>query len=986
LAPAALEAQEELACIPTCDVTDSRMLAVTPEGVLASLSPEVLSITIAIAGDRDTFELGVFDGDGGNSDPANPDYWDLGESIVEYRLFEDPEKDGVRPFDSPIRMWSSTGGADNAAPMPDNDWFDSGPIATAESARAESGNFFYTLEVDLVSSLVPDDALAAFKIRSTGPATIEIFQQPFAYIASLTHGFTDARVVYPEFLNGSLTPTTFDGTISFFIGAETTLDELVLFDGDLDYGNKVDGGPRDTNDPDTPDDDTATPFVGLPELGIDPWALDGPTFYEGIGCSDFGSAQGGTEGPTAPCADGRGEPEEDSPNPIFQRSPAVEYQVISPDGRMWRNTNPSGNREWEQFRIGVGLDCEEGVNADYCEADPLPAGVYEVRVEGLDLQNLNFFFFTLPLRCALPDGSPCEELRAFRIGDTVWEDRDGSGEPPGAGEPGIPAVVLDKVDLHGAAISSTVTDNDGLYGFDVDRNVWTVRVRPENFDEYAVRGTVGDRVWLDIDGDGDQDAGEPGIPSVGVWLLDVGANGVPDVGDDLILGRTVTDANGNYLFTGLAPGTYFTTVIDTTLPAGLSLSGGIDPSETRTITASEIFLDLDFGYTSTAGGAVIGDFVWLDADNDGKQDPGEAGLGGVTLDLIDLGGDGAPGGGDDTVVGTATTSGGYYLFTNVATGDYVVDVTDTAGVLSGYALTVGADSRTDPTAPFAVADGDAILTKDFGYFTAELFAISDVTWYDTDRDGFFDGGEPAIGGVTVTLLDGPGDLVAEAVSAADGGFSFTGLRPGRYTILITDLAAALNGLLATTSPAAAGSLAVIIVDDDLAGINFGYVAGGNLQGAVATTESPTQTDEVIDANVLDYDFGYRFFGAGTGTPGYWKNHPEAWPVSEISIGGVVYTRAEAIYILDQGAKADKTKSGDKTYTLGMHLITAKLNTLMGNDDTCISYTIFLADQWLVVHPVGSNVRGHSKAWKYAEPLSHELDDYNNGRLCAPHRD
>jgi hypothetical protein len=777
------------------------------------------------------------------------------------------------------------------------------------------------------------------------------------------------------------TPTTFDGRITFFLGAETTLDELVLFDGDLDYGNKVPNGPRDIDDPDTPNDDTATPFVGLPDLDIAPWALSGPTFYEGVASSNFKDP-----GPIAPFADGVGEPREDSPAPLFRRSPAVEYEVVAPDGRTWRNLNPSGNREWEQFRIGVGPDCEEGINADYCELDPLPAGVYEVRVEGLDLQNLNFFFFTLPMRCALPDGSPCEELRAFRIGDTVWEDRDGSGEPPGAGEPGISGVVVDKVDGNGAVISSTVTDDEGLYGFDVDRNTWTVRVRPENFDEFAVRGTVGDRVWLDIDGDGSQDPNEPGIPGVEVWLFDVGPNGVPDIGDDLLLGRTVTDAEGNYLFTGLVPGTYFTTVIDTSVPVGLTLSGGTDPSALATITASELFLELDFGYTSSGGGAVVGDLVWLDADNDGAKDPGEAGIGGVTLDLVDLGADGAHGGGDDTVVATTKTAGGYYLFTDVPTGSYSVDVTDTAGVLSGFTLTVGADSKSDPTNPFSVYAGEAILTKDFGYFAPDLFSISDVTWYDADRDGIFDGGEPAIGDVTIALLNGMGDLVAETVSAADGSFSFNGLAPGHYTVRVTDLAAALNGLLATTSPAAAGALSVAVVDDDVAGINFGYVAGGNLQGAAATTESPTQTDEVIDVNVLDYDFGYRFFGSGTGTPGYWKNHPEAWPVSEISIGGVVYSQAEAIFILDQGEKMGTSKKGDKTYTLGAHLITAKLNTLMGNDDSCISYVIYLADQWLQIHPVGSDVRGHTRAWKYAEPLSLELDDYNNGRLCAPHRD
>ena len=58
---------------------------------------------------------------------------------------------------------------------------------------------------------------------------------------------------------------------------------------------------------------------------------------------------------------------------------------------------------------------------------------------------------------------------------------------------------------------------------------------------------------------------------------------------------------------------------------------------------------------------------------------------------------------------------------------------------------------------------------------------------------------------------------------------------------------------------------------------------------------------------------------GTGTPGYWKNHPEAWPVDEITIGGVTYTKVEAIAIMNTPEK------GDKTYTMFSALVAATLN-------------------------------------------------------------
>ena len=101
------------------------------------------------------------------------------------------------------------------------------------------------------------------------------------------------------------------------------------------------------------------------------------------------------------------------------------------------------------------------------------------------------------------------------------------------------------------------------------------------------------------------------------------------------------------------------------------------------------------------------------------------------------------------MVATTVTAGGYYLFTNVPPANYVVDVTDTSNVLAGYTLTAGPESNPDPTAAFAVAAGDVVLTKDFGYNNPALYTITDVVWYDANRDGFVISG----GGAIVTLED-----------------------------------------------------------------------------------------------------------------------------------------------------------------------------------------------------------------------------------------
>lgn len=117
---------------------------------------------------------------------------------------------------------------------------------------------------------------------------------------------------------------------------------------------------------------------------------------------------------------------------------------------------------------------------------------------------------------------------------------------------------------------------------------------------------------------------------------------------------------------------------------------------------------------------------------------------------------------------------------------------------------------------------------------------------------------------------------------------------------------------------------------------------------------------------------------GTGTPGYWKNHPEAWPVSSIMIGGITYSKEEAIAHMSTAAK------GDKYGTMFNALVAAKLNVLIGNNSSCIATTIAAADAWMAQYqPV---VSGDSYAWSLGEPLYWKLDQYNNGLLCAPHRE
>lgn len=136
-------------------------------------------------------------------------------------------------------------------------------------------------------------------------------------------------------------------------------------------------------------------------------------------------------------------------------------------------------------------------------------------------------------------------------------------------------------------------------------------------------------------------------------------------------------------------------------------------------------------------------------------------------------------------------------------------------------------------------------------------------------------------------------------------------------------------------------------------------------------------------SLIRFNFVVRPPSTGTGTPGFWKNHPDAWPVEGIEIGCQYFSKAEAIDILGSPVK------GDKLISMFATLVSAKLNVEIGNDDSCIADTITEADDWMCQFVFGfDEVRagGPNSPWKIGEPLHYMLDEYNNGRLCAPHRD
>jgi uncharacterized repeat protein (TIGR01451 family) len=134
---------------------------------------------------------------------------------------------------------------------------------------------------------------------------------------------------------------------------------------------------------------------------------------------------------------------------------------------------------------------------------------------------------------------------------------------------------------------------------------------------------------------------------------------------------------------------------------------------------------------------------------------------------------------------------------------------------------------------------------------------------------------------------------------------------------------------------------------------------------------------------------------GTGTPGFWKNHPDVWPIAGgvLLIGDWNHNRVcdateTCLLLTEEEAMAalNHPPKGDMSWNMARALVAAWLNVSAGNDPSCIAETIGMATTWLIANPLGSGVSGGDAAWRDGAELAELLDQYNNGLLCAEHRD
>ena len=113
------------------------------------------------------------------------------------------------------------------------------------------------------------------------------------------------------------------------------------------------------------------------------------------------------------------------------------------------------------------------------------------------------------------------------------------------------------------------------------------------------------------------------------------------------------------------------------------------------------------------------------------------------------------------------------------------------------------------------------------------------------------------------------------------------------------------------------------------------------------------------------------------SPGYWKNHPDEWPISEMWIGADILEKPALLNILNNckvdGAPAN---SDDMSMKLAKFLIAVKLNLAAGSDPMDIGAVVVAADEFLLYdYPPGVCPKGKSK--ELSRQLKNTLEQYIN---------
>lgn len=312
-------------------------------------------------------------------------------------------------------------------------------------------------------------------------------------------------------------------------------------------------------------------------------------------------------------------------------------------------------------------------------------------------------------------------------------------------------------------------------------------------------------VYVDSNGNGTPDAGEPGLPGVKITLSGTTVDGKDVCAVLTEQGRSCTintGPDGRFKFPGLPAGSYTLTEEqpkDYTNgqdkpgnaggapadagPNGNSVFSGIELKATTPPVTDYLFAEKPGGLSG---------HVFHDRNSDGVRGADEPGIVGVTVTLT-----GKTLTGEPVTLTTTTDANGFYSFTGLKNGTYTVTETQPKDWLDGQT----SQGRVDGSACSNCSNGtpnvisNIVFTTDkkydeFNFGEVKGTSISGTVYHDVNEDRHVDPSE-ALEGVTVTLTgkDDQGNPVNKTtVTGPDGKYNFPDLRPSDkdgYTITET---------------------------------------------------------------------------------------------------------------------------------------------------------------------------------------------------------
>jgi len=292
---------------------------------------------------------------------------------------------------------------------------------------------------------------------------------------------------------------------------------------------------------------------------------------------------------------------------------------------------------------------------------------------------------------------------------------------------------------------------------------------------------IGDRVWEDRDGDGNQDADEVGLPNVTVNLYHE---------QDGLVETATTDAQGHYFFEDVAPGRYsleFTTpagyILTDSAQSDAALDSDPDPADGTTmlfaLLPGDILLEMDAGMYRPAQ---IEGQLWEDRNGNGLRENDETGIPSGLVTLYDENG--------TTIEEFTTDSSGVYSFDNLPPGDYRVGFTPPQSSdfkfsspnqqsTTNNQLDSDVDPSTGQSGLNTLFSGDILSAIDAAVY--EAATIGDRVWHDLNGNGIQEQDEVGLAGVQVSLHDASSGALIETVeSDQDGTYTFQDLAPSTY--------------------------------------------------------------------------------------------------------------------------------------------------------------------------------------------------------------